>query len=58
VKQGKVHGSILLLRIGLPYNEKVIGPGAQASRLDEAGPVKKMLARMASPAAFSVLTNA
>jgi hypothetical protein len=41
-----------MLRGGLRYIENAIGPGAQTSRPDDAGPVRILLGRMASPAAF------
>jgi hypothetical protein len=39
----------------LLYNNEAIGPGAQTSRPDDAGPVRRLLGGMASPAAFFFL---
>ena len=43
---------MLLLCLGdLHYNQNTIGPGAQTSRPDDAGPVRNLRGGMASPAA-------
>ena len=42
-----------LAETSLRSGERTIGPGAQTSRLDDAGPVRSLLGGMASPAACS-----
>jgi hypothetical protein len=39
-------------RSGLFYNENVIAPGAQTESPGDAGPVRTLLGRIASPAEF------
>jgi hypothetical protein len=41
----------------LLYNNEAIGPGAQTSRPDDAGPVRRLLGGMASPAASLCFRN-
>jgi hypothetical protein len=40
------------------YNGNAIGPGAQTSRPDDAGPVRSLLGSMASPASSLLLPRA